>query len=216
MGKRAEQRQRKTEQLLETATHIVADEGVEALTMHRLASEIGVAVGGLYRYFDSREALVVELQRQAVDGLREAVDAGVARAGDDGLRAVIAVARVWRKQAREVPERHRFIDAYFSDPRELLTEEQRREIEVSLAPLLETVVGAFERAADGGALDAGDAHVRTHVLWATLHGVDHFQKRDARAPAKLRTQALFKESLRALLVGWGAEENAVSHALKRA
>jgi len=221
MGKRAQQREQKTEQLLDVATHVVAEEGVEALTMHRLAAEIGVAVGGLYRYFESKEALVVVLQHRAVCGLHAAIEEALRKEirGTDpklvALKRVVAVARVWRRQASEVPERHRFIDAYLSDPRTLLTAEQNDEVEASLAPLVEGVAGALNAARKAGALAEGDALLRMHVLWAALHGIDHFEKRDARAPARLRTEALFKETLRALLSGWGAEASVVSAALRR-
>jgi AcrR family transcriptional regulator len=221
VGKRAEHREQKTEQLLDLATRVVAEEGVEALTMHRLAGELGVAVGGLYRYFENKEALVVVLQRRAVDGLRAAVEAALAReprgAGQKllALKRVVAVARVWRRQAGDVPERHRFIDAYLSDPRTLLTEEQNSEVEASLQPLVKGVGGAFTEAHAVGALSEGDALLRTHVLWAALHGIDHFEKRDARAPVRLRTEALFKETLRGLLVGWGADAAEVNEALRR-
>lgn len=221
MGKRAEQREQKTEQLLDVATRVVAEEGVEALTMHRLAGELGVAVGGLYRYFENKEALVVLLQRRAVDGLRAAVEVALARVPKGAepklvaLKRVVAVARVWRRQASDAPERHRFVDAYLSDPRTLLTEEQNNEVEASLQPIVKGVAVAFTEAHATGALSQGDALLRTHVLWAALHGIDHFEKRDARAPARLRTEALFKETLRGLLVGWGADPAAVHEALRR-
>jgi hypothetical protein len=47
------------------------------------------------------------------------------------------------------------------------------------------------------------------VLWAALHGLDHFRKRDRIQPVELRVAALELELYRGLLLGWGADRTAV-------
>lgn len=209
-----------TEAILGAATGIVARDGVEALSMHRVAAALEVAVGGLYRYFPSREALVVDLQRRAVDALAARVDEaleGVPRRGDErafALARLVRVARVWREEAAVAPERHLLLDAFLSDRRNWLSDEQARVVDASLAPLLRRVTTLLQEAALAGALSPGDGEQRTHVLWAALHGLDHFRKRDTRVPAQLASEALFLEAVTTLLLGWGAAPTVVSGALR--
>ncbi|MGI9370127.1 MAG: TetR/AcrR family transcriptional regulator [Ruegeria sp.] len=49
------------EMIVESATRIVADEGLEKLTIRRIAKEIGYTSGTLYLLFESRDDLIVEL-----------------------------------------------------------------------------------------------------------------------------------------------------------
>ena len=67
--RRIERRERKQRAILDAALEIVADEGIDGLTMPALAARMDVAVGGLYRTFRSKERIVVELQARAVDQL---------------------------------------------------------------------------------------------------------------------------------------------------
>jgi len=67
--RRIEQRERRHRAILDAAQGVVEREGLDGLTMPGLARELGVAVGGLYRTFPSKERIVVELQARAVDRL---------------------------------------------------------------------------------------------------------------------------------------------------
>src|SRR5262245_10474563 len=53
--------------LLEVATKIVATEGVEALTVKRLARETGLSRATLYRFGTSREAILDALENSGTD-----------------------------------------------------------------------------------------------------------------------------------------------------
>ena len=55
----------------DTAMMIVTTEGIDALTMARLASELDAAIGAVYRYFPSKGALVAQIQGQAIELLSE-------------------------------------------------------------------------------------------------------------------------------------------------
>src|SRR5690606_778510 len=108
---------------------IVVEEGALALTMPALAARLGVAVGGLYRYFPSKEALLVALQGEALGELvaelaaeRGAVEAAAA-ALDPQAAALHRIARLawaYLDDAVRAPARHRLIDALISAPDPLL------------------------------------------------------------------------------------------------
>ena len=52
-----------------SARRIITADGLAALTMQRVADDVGCAVGSLYRYFSSKDALIAELQRDAIERL---------------------------------------------------------------------------------------------------------------------------------------------------
>lgn len=77
--------------VLEAARRIADEEGVERLTMRRLAAELGVMPNALYTYFPHKEALLDAL----VDDLLGGVEAGDPAQGDwrDGLVRVMDSSR---------------------------------------------------------------------------------------------------------------------------
>jgi hypothetical protein len=88
-------------------------------------------------------------------------------------------------------------------------------VNAALAPLLELVGSLLHECELAGALAPGEAPVRTRLLWASLHGLGHFRKRDRGEPPANRVDALVPELLRTLLLGWGAPPKAVGALLPR-
>ncbi|MFI6900697.1 TetR/AcrR family transcriptional regulator [Nonomuraea sp. NPDC050394] len=78
MATRREQAEWRREQLLDAALRVFAAKGVDGASVKDLAEAAGVTPGLLYRYFDSKEALVETLLRERgfMTRLRELLTAG--------------------------------------------------------------------------------------------------------------------------------------------
>lgn len=220
MGKRQEHRRERRRAVLDAAMAIVVEEGAAALTMPALAARLGVAVGGLYRYFPSKEALLVALQGEALGAFAAELAAEAAAEATTALApeaaALHRIARLawgYLDDAARAPARHRLIDALLSAPDPLLGAEAAEAAEAPLRELLASCAALVEAACARGALAPGDPQARTHVLWATVHGLDHLRKRDPRLPPALRSEALARGALETLLRGWGAQERPLAEAL---
>jgi AcrR family transcriptional regulator len=203
-------------EILDTALETLGEEGLAGLTMPGLAKRIECAVGGLYRYFPSKEALLVALQREALDGFARELEEQLSTppptqsSQASALYPVVAAAWAYLQDAVRAPTRHRLLDALVSDPDPVLDPDGVVVAEEPLERILGRVARQVAAASDAGALAWGDPAQRTHVLWATVHGLDHLRKRDHRAPAGLRTGALARVALEALLIGWGADSEALA------
>lgn len=202
-------RQRKHRQrlddLLDVAMRLVAEEGIDALTMPRLAAEADAAVGALYRYFSGKDALVAGLQVRAAEAFVQFVD----RVHDPEappLDRVWALAEAWPAFAVADPRRHALLDASLSDPRALLGTGDARTVAEAVSPVLQRCAAALAEAAEAGDLLPGDPELRTHALWAAVHGAGHFAKRDRLVEERLSAERLRRELVRTLLRGWGAPD----------
>ncbi len=210
--RRAERRQVKQRQILTAAMAIVLERGIEGLTMPRLAEEIESAVGGLYRYYPSKDHLIAALDLMAVDAFADHLEArldGWAPA-DTGNPQFTALSHIWRAIdswftfASEHPELYQLMSSFISAPKNVLDDPTDAQMQLHVGPILTTVVTALDRALAAGTIAPGDALLRTHVLWGVLHGIAHFRKMDARRPETLHAQALADRAVTDLLVGWGA------------
>src|SRR3546814_16992445 len=63
----AERRALRREQVIRAARACFEREGLHAATMAHIAAEAGMGVGHIYHYFNSREAIVVEVARRDLE-----------------------------------------------------------------------------------------------------------------------------------------------------
>ncbi len=124
-GATRQQRRRaeRTEEWVRLAMTIVVAEGIDALTVSRLAAAADAAIGAVYRYFPSKDALLAALQERAVASFAAFQDAAVARVDGPALARVWAAYLAWPAFAEAEPEHFALADASLSDPRAVLADE---------------------------------------------------------------------------------------------
>jgi len=131
------------EEILAAAERVLEREGVAALTMRRLADELGIQAPSLYKHVRSKEEIVTGLQARALQAQAAAF------AGHDDLGTLAAAYREW---ALAHPRLYELLSRH-SLNRERLPEG----LEASAAaPLL--------------AATGHDVH-RARALWAFAHGM---------------------------------------------
>jgi AcrR family transcriptional regulator len=94
------QRERRQRIILET-TVLAADGGWDGVQMREVASRSGVALGTLYRYFPSKEYLLVSVMLEQVEGLAERLAVRPPRGEDPVARVVDVLGRADRALQRE-------------------------------------------------------------------------------------------------------------------
>jgi AcrR family transcriptional regulator len=209
LGSRARARQLKTESIIEAAARMVAEGGLEALTIHRLAKELGCAVGGLYRYFPSMSSLHAELQCRIIREYDDALTRHLARlpARTNQLTRIQEIARHYQQWFLARPGKLGLLAVSMSDPRRLLTDEENARVMAELGRVLGHLIEAFDRAAEKGDLSKGSGALRALAFWSGILGVLDMRKMDRWAPQErdAPNRALLDEVARAMLLGWGAK-----------
>lgn len=198
-GRRQRNRERKHTAYLDHALAIVTEGGLDALTMPGLAERADTAVGSLYRYFSGKEAIIAALQLRAVTAF---VTHLLDHVGDRcGLDAIGVITGTWASFRTAETAQFELADRCLSDPRQLLDDVQEAAVADALQPALTRVRAAIEDAQAAGDLTPGDAPLRTHALWAAMHGAEHFRKREERSGISAET--LRETLISAILTGWG-------------
>jgi AcrR family transcriptional regulator len=71
---RDRQRQMREEAILETAYQLLAEKGIQGMTMDELAARVGIAKGSLYQHFRSKEQLLGVALVSFMDQISEYID----------------------------------------------------------------------------------------------------------------------------------------------
>jgi len=214
--RRSERRQQTSDDIVDAALRRLEGDGVEALTMHKLADELGYAVGALYRYFPSKDALLLAVQRRVLEALTSDIVAGVARADDHARQAglspsssallrVLAAVAAYRSLPGRRPGHFAMMTRWLADPRPLVRTEEAMQHLPALLSLFQPIAAVFDDAVAAGAFTAGPSERRLVALWGALQGVLQLQKMARFGVAAIDPTALAADVTRALCLGWGAD-----------
>jgi len=205
-------RAQRRERILAAAKARVVEGGLDALTINGLARELEYSPGALYRYFASKEALIIALQVEAVEAFRALIASALEALADaPPLARVLAVVEAHRRLARTSPGDYRLVSATIADPRQLVQDaEVSAPSYAAFAGLIQQVAGVLVEASAHGDLSAGPALDRALVLLAGHQGLLQLHKVAHHAPELLDLDRLGDGLVDALLVGWGADPDSLS------
>ena len=176
--------------LCDAAARLFLEEGEAALSMRRLAAEVGCSPMAPYRHFADKEALIAAIRAQAFDRLADALD-GVAK---DNRHRAADIGDAYVAFARANPAAYKLMfDLAQPDEAaypELATAAARAR--VSMSGYVGELVGA-------GVL-RGDPVELGYVFWAAIHGLIVLDLA-GRIPADPGFEALRRRTLGALMRG---------------
>ncbi|MGI8946554.1 MAG: TetR/AcrR family transcriptional regulator [Ornithinimicrobium sp.] len=95
----ARPREQMTTEILDAAREQLAEQGAGGLSLRAVAREVGMVSSAIYRYFDSRDALLTALVTDAYNSLGEAVESAEGSVSREDLlgrwRATATTVRTW-------------------------------------------------------------------------------------------------------------------------
>jgi AcrR family transcriptional regulator len=203
-----------TEEAKAVALRQLSEGGPQAISVNAIAKELGVSGPALYRYFDSRDALVTELVADAYRDLA----ASLATATQTGprQRRPAALATAYRRWALDQPHRYRLLfraplpgyDAHV----ERLVNEAQRAMNVLLdvlsgvgapepsAPLKSLSRDLLRWAESRGVADASPAIALQAIhIWERMHGHVSLEIEDNFRSMGLDPELIYQSALPELL-----------------
>jgi AcrR family transcriptional regulator len=193
MGRPREHDEQTRQRLLAAAGRILAVEGSAALSVRRLAAEVGTTTRALYSLFGSKQGLVRALCYDGFAALDRRIAA--AAASDDPAADVTAMVAAYRACALERPDLYQVM---FGGA--LPFEPTPAEQAFSLRPL-DRLRATVTRGVATGAFHGRDPDRLTMQIWALAHGLASLELRGA-LPAGDAADACWNEATAALLAGY--------------
>jgi AcrR family transcriptional regulator len=169
MGRPRRHEQSTAEALLAAAERVVEAEGLDALTVRRVAAEVGTTTRAVYAVYGSKDALLVALGNRAFELLRARIEA-LPRTDDPAADLVEAGVAVFRRFAIEHPALFR-IGVQRTLPEPALAAGFREPARQALAGL-EARVQRLDAAGLLGGHPVGDAVRAFHALCEGLAAME--------------------------------------------
>ncbi len=152
------------EAILEAARDLIAEGGIEAMSMRAVAERVGVSATAIYHHYANKQALVDAVVRVAFERFGAEMQAAVERQRRGSLNRVRAFGEAYVRFAIEHEAYFRII---FSIAAPTLRNLDELPGGAGYPLLLETIREAMA----SGEMRPADPDLMAHYLWAHVHGV---------------------------------------------
>ena len=150
------------QRICQTAARLFVEEGPGAVSMRRIAAELGCGTMTPYRYFASKEQIITAVRTRGLHRFSEALERALDTPGDGRTRSR-AVRDAYIDFARSDTATYRLMFEYPETRRDDPAYRQAH------ARMWRTVAAHVEVLVDEGVVQA-DAAILGHQIWAALHG----------------------------------------------
>lgn len=151
--------------LIEAGTAILAEEGVAALDLRKVARRAGVSHAAPYRHFADKEALLAAIAEAGFQQLNARTEAAIASAADTPHDQLLAGARAYIQFAVDAPAHLREMFSGLSIDRAA----HPALYAISKASFWQ-ITEVVQRGQQRGEIVAGDPTQLTLVTWSMIHG----------------------------------------------
>ncbi len=150
--------------LIEVATDLLAEDGVQALSLRKIAQKAGVSHNAPYMHFADKEAVLVAIAEEGFRLLAADVESVIAQSGSSTREQLIAASQAYVCFALGHPDH---MQVMFRPVDGAKYPELVKTSQSSLNQLFELVKSGQEN----GELNSGDTHAMTKAVWAMAHGI---------------------------------------------
>ncbi|MEU1287179.1 TetR/AcrR family transcriptional regulator [Kitasatospora sp. NPDC005856] len=151
--------------LVDIAARLLAEEGPQALSARRIASEIGTSTMALYTHFNGMRGLVRAMVHEGFTRLQHYFT--LVEFSDDPVSDLALLGRAYRCNALDNPHLYAVMFGGSSLAGFSLGEEDRQYGRYTLAGVAECAARCIE----AGRFRAEDAELVAHQMWSAVHGL---------------------------------------------
>ncbi len=152
--------------ILDTARHLLVQEGYQDLSMRKIADAIGYSATSIYLYFDSKDALLHTLIHEGMMQLRDQLREAAAAHPEDPVCRLRALCRCFVEFGLENPEYYEIMFQLRPERMERYPPEKYRQARENL----DLFANALEEGVEDETFAVDDIRVSASTVWASLHG----------------------------------------------
>lgn len=208
---RETRRAKRLRSIKEAALELVVQDGLEGFSVHKLADRVDLTAGALYRYFESRDEMLIAVQAEVLAVfdryLQNVLEVNASR---PVLEQIVIACRAYVALADLQPQRFQLNAAFVAAPQPVFDADKVASTAITTLAMLGRLASIIEVAQSDGQLRDDNAQRRSVVAWSSLHGLIERRKLARLAPVAFDPARLVDDLLLTLLVGWGASLKAAT------
>ena len=189
------------ERILECACGLYLEHGLDGFSMRKLAKEVGVTAPALYRHYDGREAVLVDVVREAYHEFTRYIYRALAQ--PTPLERFLGAGQGYLDFVFEHP---RWYSIIHTSPEALGIEAMPDDIEALGCAIHQFWIDRVRECMEAGVLKSGDPAVTSITMWAHAHGMIQLFHRGQLDVTAVEFRALFEASCERLMSGIATEE----------
>lgn len=160
----ARRRAQTRQEIIQNARRILVEQGTAGLTIRSLADTIDYTPGALYKYFDSKEALIDAVRARCFERLNAFIATQIESAGS-AAEMLLAGGMAYIEYAGRHPQEYHLM--FHVEPSRATSGGQRKTAMRTLLQIVDFGIEQGEIVPQG----AYDAAAITYHCWATVHGL---------------------------------------------
>ncbi|WP_103026644.1 TetR/AcrR family transcriptional regulator [Salinibacter altiplanensis] len=182
--------------ILDTARHLLVQEGYDALSMRTIANSIGYSATSIYLHFDGKDVLLHALIHEGMMELRDRLRNVAGQHPEAPVRRLRGLCECFVEFGLENPEYYEIMFQLRPERMERYPPEKYRAARENL--------DFFARALDGGVeqgtFEIDDSRVSASAAWASLHGTVSLLLAD-RVDARIDPDTFIDTAIRQVIHG---------------
>ena len=152
--------------ILDTARHLLVQQGYQNLSMRKIARATDYSATSIYLCFDNKDALLHALIHEGMMQLHGALEETARDHADDPVARLEALCHTFIEFGLENPEYYEIMFQLRPERMERYPAEKYRQARQNL----EFFGDALAQGVQAGVFEVDDARVSTSTIWAALHG----------------------------------------------
>jgi AcrR family transcriptional regulator len=193
------------ERILTCACELYLEHGLDGFSMRKLAKQVGVTAPALYRHYDGREAVLIEVVREAYQEFTRYLYRALAE--PTPLDRFLGAGQGYLEFVFEHP---RWYSIIHTAPEALGIETVPPDIEAMGSAIHNFWNDRVRECMEAGVLKPGDPEVTSITMWAHAHGMIQLFHRGQLKVSAEEFRPLFEASCQRLMEGVATEEFAES------
>jgi AcrR family transcriptional regulator len=189
------------EQILEQACDLFVAEGLDGLSMRKLAKSVGVTAPALYRHYESKEKVILDVIGEAYKTFSQYLSEAL-----HGETPEIRFSMTGRNYLAFALEHPHFYEVLHISASQLGVDELPVEASSHACAAGQFLVDRVREGMDCGMLRPGDAEGVARTIWAHAHGMISIYHRGLLGMEEMEFKQFFLESSWKLMGGIAEEE----------
>ena len=201
--RKAREKQARRRQIIDAARSLLLEKGLQATSINQIAKRAELAVGTIYFYYASKEALFAELQGEGLELLMEKIRQESSAVIDPKER-LRSMAMVYYDFSREHKDYFDIINYFLSSPSVLLTSNLKQDVDQRMHKILVAIDATLAQGVDKGIFRERVQESHGVLLLAAFHGLMQFRKFESTIFNGISHRTLYKRAVGHLLDGMAA------------